>query len=174
MILSRNVCNLVKSNLTICSYYDLTWGLCGHGYSSYRYSNRNNTKNNTKNYNKELRREHIENFVISELHSKIFNDDVIPGLVEQLNEHQNSLNTERQAELSALKAKLQDVSKQLDNIISAVAQGFTQASFLEKMTELEEQKNNLSSSIKELEMDNKKQSSQRTSCDNCLACSSIM
>ncbi|WP_148040388.1 hypothetical protein [Brevibacillus fluminis] len=56
----------------------------------------------------------------------------------------------------SLKAKLHDVSKQLDYIVSAVSQGFTQASFLEKMTELEEQKNTLSFSIQGLEMDNKK------------------
>ncbi|WNC17835.1 hypothetical protein [Brevibacillus brevis] len=50
-------------------------------YVTYRCGNRDNKKNRD---NKELRREHIENFVISELHSKIFNDEVIPQLVEQL------------------------------------------------------------------------------------------
>ena len=122
-------------------------------YSTYRCGNRDNKKNCD---NKELRREHIEYFVISELHSKIFNDSVIPQLVEQLNDYQNSLNTERQEELSALKAKLQEINKQLDNIVSAVAQGFTQSAFLEKMTELEEQKSNVEISIKELDLNNKK------------------
>lgn len=122
-------------------------------YVTYRCGNRDNKKNCD---NKELRREHIESFVISELHNKIFNDDVIPQLVEQLNDYQNSLNTERQEELSALKVTLQDVTKQLDNIVSAVAQGFTQSTFLEKMTGLEEQKSKLEFSIKELEMNNKK------------------
>ncbi|ATO49052.1 zinc ribbon domain-containing protein [Brevibacillus laterosporus] len=53
-------------------------------YVTYRSGNRDSKK---KCDNKELRREHIENFVISELHAQIFNDDVIPHLVEQLNEH---------------------------------------------------------------------------------------
>lgn len=60
-------------------------------YVTYRCGNRDNKKNCD---NKELRREHIENFVISALNSKIFNDDVIPQLVEQLNDYQNSLDTE--------------------------------------------------------------------------------
>ncbi len=77
-------------------------------------------------------------------------------MVEQLNAYQNSLNTERQEELSALKAKLQDVNRQLDNIVQAVAQGFTQSAFLEKMTELEEQKNTMEFSIKDLELKSKK------------------
>ncbi|KZE43492.1 hypothetical protein AV540_24970 [Brevibacillus parabrevis] len=122
-------------------------------YVTYRCGNRDNKKNCD---NKELRREHIENFVISALHSKIFNDDVIPQLVEQLNDYQNSLDTEGQEELSALKATLQDITKQLDNIVSAVAQAFTQSTFLEKMTKLEEQKSKLEFSIKELDLNNKK------------------
>lgn len=35
--------------------------------------------------NKEIRREYIEAFVLSELQSKLFNDDVIPVLTEKLN-----------------------------------------------------------------------------------------
>lgn len=122
-------------------------------YVSYRCGNRDNKKNCD---NTELRREYIENFVISELHSKIFNDDVIPYLVEQLNDYQNTINGERKEELAALSAKLQEINKQLGNIVGAIASGFTQSSFMEKMTELEEQKVELEVRIKELKLQDKK------------------
>lgn len=99
--------------------------------------------------NKELRREYIEDFVLHELERRIFNDAAIPVLVKQLNEYQQAANASSEEEIRVLRARLADADRQLQNIINAVSQGFANPSFLNKMTELEEEKARLEVRIAE-------------------------
>lgn len=102
--------------------------------------------------NKEVRREYIEAFVLSELQNKLFNDNVIPVLTEKLNAHLATNDKIRDDELQQLKTKLAATDNQITNIVSAVAQGFVQDSFKDKMTDLENEKSKLEIRIKELSL----------------------
>jgi len=129
---------------------------CGRNklkYVTYRCGNRDRTKECR---NKELRREYIENFVIHELERRIFNDAAIPILVKQLNEYQQSMNSARAEEINSLRSRLSEVEQQINNIVAAVSQGFTQASFLDKMTELEAEKARLEVRIAERKLEQSK------------------
>lgn len=138
-------------------------GECGHAmsgnmryggrnknkYVSYRCGNRERTKQCC---NKELRREYIESYVLHELEKNIFNDAAIPFLIEKLNEYQNSKSVKNTTEADAMKRLLDEINRQIENIVNAIASGFFQSSFKDKVTELEEQKAALELKLKEIEL----------------------
>lgn len=129
--------------------------LCGRNktrYVTYRCGNKDRTK--TCN-NKEISKEYIEAFVLSELEKKLLNDKAIPYLVKKLNEHLIEKDESKVTELAHLKAVLADTDKQIENIVSAISQGFVQDSFRDKMTELEEEKIQLQVKIQGLQMKSK-------------------
>lgn len=119
-------------------------GECGHAmqgnsrisgrskerYISYRCGHKDRAK---PCQNKEIRREYIEAFVLSELQKKLFNDDVIPQLTSKLNAHLAANDETRNEKIRHLQARLMETDKQIANIVGAVAQGFVQDSFKEKM-----------------------------------------
>ncbi len=109
-------------------------------YVSYRCGNRDRTKTCR---NKEIRKQYIEAFVLSELQQKLFNDKAIPKLVKMLNEHLAASCREKSEELKRVASDLREVEKQIGNIVNAVAQGFAQDSFKDKLAQLEEEKNRL-------------------------------
>lgn len=121
-------------------------------YVTYRCGNRDRTQTCS---NKEIRKEYIEAFVLSELEKKLLNDTAIPHLVKMLNEHLTATNASQSEELRCLTANLEETKKQIDNIVSAITQGFTQDSFKEKITELEEEKAHLEVKLHELQMKSK-------------------
>ncbi|WP_246066951.1 hypothetical protein [Paenibacillus koleovorans] len=87
---------------------------------------------------------------------RVFNDAAIPYLVKQLNEYQQSISAARNEEIKALSVRLADTDRQINNIVGAVSQGFTQASFLDKLTELEADKARLEVRIAERRLDESK------------------
>lgn len=136
-------------------------GECGHAmqgnsrisgrskerYISYRCGQKDKGK---KCCNKEIRREYIEAFVLSELEQKLFNDKAIPVLTAKLNEHLSKTNNKNRDEMQNLTSRLVDLERQISNLVNAVAQGFIQESFKDKMYKLEDEKSKLEIQIKEL------------------------
>ncbi|MGX4583027.1 recombinase family protein [Paenibacillus chitinolyticus] len=106
-------------------------------YVTYRCGNRDQCKACR---NPELRREYVESYVIDELQKKIFNDDAIPTLARQLTEYQAKKDDTVQAEAKSLEKNLRETGKQIDNIVSAIASGVSNATLLGKLEELEVQK----------------------------------
>lgn len=103
---------------------------CGRNksrYVTYRCGNRDRTKSCK---NPELRREYIENYVLDELQKRIFNDEAIPVLVKKLNEFQIETDDGQQEEKKRLEKTLKDVDREINNIVGAIAKGFTQPAFL--------------------------------------------
>ncbi|EFM09540.1 Resolvase domain protein [Paenibacillus curdlanolyticus YK9] len=121
-------------------------------YVTYRCGNRDQNKDCC---NPELRREYVENYVITQLHEKIFNDSAIPTLAMQLSEYQAKKNTAFQAEAARLEKNLRETEKQINNIVNAVASGVSNAALLSKLEDLEAQKMDLEQRI--LEQSSKKQ-----------------
>lgn len=136
--------NYLLSGLVVC-------GECGHAMTgNMRYSGRNKTKyasykcsyraNNKACKNKEIRKEYLEQFVLSEMQRLIFNDSAIPKLVEKLNDYQTQRTARDSADTEVVRAKVADIDRQIGNIIGAIASGFSQPEFRQKMVELEERK----------------------------------
>ena len=121
-------------------------------YVTYRCGGRDRTHTCS---NKEIRKEYIEAFVLSELEKKLLNDGAIPYLVKMLNEHLAVTNADQAKEFGCLTSNLVEIDKQINNIVTAISQGFIQATFKEKMSELEEQKLRLEVRIQEIRMKSK-------------------
>jgi len=120
-------------------------------YSSYRCSCRHN-KNQCD--NKEVRKEYIEEYVLSELERNILNDKAIPILVKKVNEHLKEKVENDRTEMADVEQELAGVKKQIDNIVTAITNGFGQDEFKVKMEELEGRKVQLESKLREHECKN--------------------
>jgi site-specific DNA recombinase len=114
---------------------------------TYRCSNRERTKQCD---NKEIRREYIENFVLSELEKNIFSEKAIPHLVKKLNDYQDTVASNRVKELKGFQDKAKDLDGQIKNIVDAVANGFAHSSLVDKLSELEQEKAAIEISIAEI------------------------
>lgn len=113
---------------------------CGRNklkYVTYRCGNRDRTKQCT---NKELRREYIESYVVAQLYEKIFNDHSIPQLARQLAEFQTKKDASYKDEAVRIERNLRETERQIENIVTAVATGISNAALMSKLDELEQQK----------------------------------
>lgn len=140
-------------------------GECGYRMTgNMRYGGRNKTKfvsykcGRRENYkacdNKEIRREYLENYILSELERLVLNDEAIPRLAQKLQEYQSQKKSQNDVEATAIKAKLHDIEIQIGNIVNAIASGFMQGSFKEKMSALEQEKALLETKLREIETSN--------------------
>jgi len=120
---------------------------------TYRCGNRERTKQCD---NKEIRREYIENYVIAELQNKIFNNNAISYLVQQLNEYQYTISGKRDLELELLTIQLQEATTQINNIVNAIASGCAQTAFADKLAELEDKKAKSTVTIQEIQIKKKR------------------
>ena len=140
-------------------------GECGHAmqgnhrrgndkrpkYISYRCGNRDRTKQCD---NKEIRREYVEMYVLDQLEKHLFNEAAIPRLLKMLNDYQAKTHSHIDKELSALKKKLEHTNKQMENIVTAIGNGFFHETFKTRMSELEEEQLSLETSIQSLKAKN--------------------
>ncbi|WP_170880189.1 recombinase family protein [Paenibacillus sp. RS8] len=109
-------------------------------YVTYRCNRKDNSRSCS---NKEIRREHIEGYILNYLQDHIFSKENIPRLVEQVNNQILKAEAKDIGEKTNLEQRLRAATDQITNIVNAVAQGFTQASFGEKVNLLEAEKANL-------------------------------
>lgn len=123
-------------------------------YVSYRCGARHR-KDNVCCDNKEIRREYIEEFVLSEIEKRILNDKAIPILVEKINKHINNKKEIERVELREQEKELKELEKKLDNIIDAIADGYNKEDFKEKLEELSSKKERLETLITKMRLNNK-------------------
>lgn len=100
--------------------------------------------------NKEIRREYIEEYVLTELEKRVLNDLAIEKLLVKINKHIAEKTSNQNEELVELETKLAHVTQQMDNIVTAITNGFYQEEFKDKMEVLKEQKTGLEQSITQL------------------------
>lgn len=91
-------------------------------------------------------------YVLHQLEQRLFNDKAIPHLVQMLNEYQQKSNSITTKEVSEMEIKLNEIDKQIANIITAIENGFFQESFKTRMTDLEKEKQSLEISIQQLKI----------------------
>ena len=108
-------------------------------YVSYRCSYRRLTSSKVCD-NKEIRKEYIEEYVLSELERRIFNDDSIQYLVEGINNNLQKKNQVNDEKKEVIVKELKEIEAQIGNIVTAIASGFMQEEFKIKMDELKERK----------------------------------
>ena len=90
----------------------------------------------------------------------ILNDKAIPILVEKVNKHIQEQSESNQIIIENAKKELYNVDKQINNIVSAIAQGFAYDEFKTKMEALKDRKTKLESTLMEQEI--KRQAPQIT------------
>lgn len=111
-------------------------------YVSYRCSYRSATSSKVCD-NKEIRKEYIEEYVLSELERKIFNDKAIQSLVDGINQNLQKRNKVDDEKKEVIAKELKQIDSQISNIVTAIASGFMQEEFKAKMDELKERKSEL-------------------------------
>ena len=119
-------------------------------YVSYRCSYRRATSSKICD-NKEIRKEYIEEYVLSELERKIFNDKAISYLVEGINKNLQKQNKVDDEKREVIIKELKEIDTQLSNIVTAIASGFMQEEFKTKMDELKNKKTDLEYKMTQLE-----------------------
>ena len=97
---------------------------------------------------KTIRKEWIEDFVISHIMKIIFDDDLMDKLADALLEHLNQENTT----LPILEKQFTEVQKNIDNMLNAIQQGIFTPSTKERLEALEREKSELSVQIIKEEM----------------------
>ena len=140
--------NYLFSGLIYCGYCNTL--MCGESATShtgqvYRYYTCPNYKRNKKCQKRRISAEILESKAISSLKSVIFTDDVITRLANDLYSY---LNTNRTEYLSTLRKRLADTDKRLANMLSlAETTPHLPATFMQRMTDLENEKNELTETI---------------------------
>lgn len=104
--------------------------------------------------NKEIRKEYVEEFVLSELEKNILNDSAIPILVKKINEHIENQSKNQKVSAELIAKELEDIENQINNIVNAITQGFVQEEFKERMESLKERKTKLEINLKEQQCKN--------------------
>lgn len=99
--------------------------------------------------NKEIRKEYVEEFVLSELERNILNEKAIPILVGKINKHIKEQVIKERASIDITIKELEDIDKQINNIINAITQGFAHNEFKVKMDDLKDRKTKLETTLKE-------------------------
>lgn len=112
----------------------------GHEYISYRCGGKKSKHLCT---NGEIRKELIEEFVLSELESMLLNDEVTPRIVKEINDKMIQKDKKETHMKQSLEEQLSKVNKDINNIIEAIMLGIHNQTLKEKMDELERIKANL-------------------------------
>ena len=122
----------------------------GNDYISYRCGCRKQ-KRDCK--NKEIKREYLEEFVLTELEEHVLNDNAIPALSKELNERLKTKSNDNHEMLNNLRNKLDKVNKEIENILTAIMSGIMNSMLKDKLDELEQVKLNLDLKINELSIE---------------------
>lgn len=105
-------------------------------YVSYRCSKRNGS---LKCSNKEIKKDIIEDIVLSRLADYFFNESVIPDLAKAYKEFIAKQDTSLSLQIASTESELQDIELQIKNIVNVVAKTGSNA-LMEKLTDLERNK----------------------------------
>lgn len=119
----------------------------GNDYISYRCGCRKQKRDCN---NKEIKRDYLEEFVLTELEKHVLNDEAITALSKSLNERLRSKSNNNKEMLDNLKNKLDKINKEIENILNAIMNGIVNSILKDKLDELEQVKLNLESKINEL------------------------
>ncbi|NFO67018.1 recombinase family protein [Clostridium botulinum] len=101
--------------------------------------------------NTEIRKEYVEEYVLSELERKIFNDEAITYLTKGINNNLRNQEKVDDGKKDILLKESNDVESQISNIVNAISQGFVQEEFKIKMEDLKKRKAEIEFKLSEIE-----------------------
>ncbi|WP_052953958.1 recombinase family protein [Clostridium sp. C8] len=106
----------------------------------------------SKEHTKSIRRDILEEYIITEMEKVIFSDQAINYLVKELSKFSNSKGKQMQDELRFTKNKLSKIEKDIENILLVVAEGNRHASLMDRLSKLEEEKESLVIQLEETKL----------------------
>ena len=95
--------------------------------------------------NKEIRKNLIEDFVLDQLERVVLNERIVLEMVKALNEKISDTKKSSKAEIKEVEKKLRKVGEQIDKIVEIIMEGVSVGSFKDKLTKLENEKEELQS-----------------------------
>ncbi|MDU4589406.1 MAG: recombinase zinc beta ribbon domain-containing protein [Clostridium butyricum] len=101
--------------------------------------------------NTEIRKEYVEEYVLSELERKIFNDEAITYLTEGINNNLRNQEKVDDGKKVVLLNESNEIESQISNIVNAISQGFVQEEFKIKMEDLKKRKAEIEFKLSEVE-----------------------
>jgi 5S rRNA maturation endonuclease (ribonuclease M5) len=101
--------------------------------------------------NTEIRKEYVEEYVLSELERKIFNDEAITYLTKGINDNIRSQEVVDGDKKAILLKEGNEIESQITNIVNAISKGFVQEEFKEKLEELKKRKTEIEFKLSEIE-----------------------
>lgn len=101
--------------------------------------------------NTETRKEYVEEYVLSELERKIFNDEAIAYLTKGINDNIRSQELIDDDKKVILLKESNEIESQITNIVNAISQGFVQEEFKKKLDELKKRKSDIEIKLSEIE-----------------------
>ncbi|WP_198293779.1 recombinase zinc beta ribbon domain-containing protein [Clostridium butyricum] len=153
--------NIAKENYLLTGI--IKCGCCGRPYQgnrrvrkdkplyvSYRCSLRKKSVTDECN-NTEIRKEYVEEYVLSELERKIFNDEAITYLTKGINDNIRSQEVVDGDKKAILLKEGNEIESQITNIVNAISKGFVQEEFKEKLEELKKRKAEIEFKLSEIE-----------------------
>ena len=120
-------------------------------YVSYRCGCRK-TKSSIACDNTEIRKEYIEEYVMSELEKMIISDSAIEKIVAEVNSYNENKVNENEEIKNRLEVGKNEIEEKITNIVKAITMGFTSAELKLELEKLEEQKNSLEFNILKVDM----------------------
>ena len=99
--------------------------------------------------NKEIRREYIEGYVLEKLSELVFNDKLIPSIVDEYNQYLLYQNSEMVHQKKELEKKVDSLGKDIDSVITLLTKVASEA-LINKLRVLEEEKYLLESKLNQL------------------------
>ncbi len=92
----------------------------------------------------EIRKEYIEEYVLTELENYLVNDQTAFSISASVNEYMNKLNSVNIEKFRHVEKEITNIDGQIGNIMNAIMQGFIQEEFKIKLEELKVEKTRLS------------------------------
>ncbi|MCM1404514.1 MAG: recombinase family protein [Prevotella sp.] len=124
----------------------------GKMYVYYKCDNQSSYKNGhpQKSYchNNSIQKSMIEQYIINELKQIVFNDAYIDQVYAEYEKYvkTQAINTSM---IETLKHKLQDIENSITNIVDTISRGYTSPSIMDRLTQLENEKNHTFTRIQE-------------------------
>ena len=112
-------------------------------YVSYRCGARHKKGASSECKTPEIRKEYIEDYVLTELENFLVNDETASSIVDRVNKYVDQENHVYREKLSYIENEIATIDGQIENIIKAIMDGFSQGEFKAKLEDLKKEKTRL-------------------------------
>lgn len=105
-----------------------------------------------KDYIKSIPRDIVEEYILSEMEKTIFSKDAVNHLVKELSKYSDVKQKQMKDELNFNKNRMAKINEEIKNIVEVIAMGKSYSSLLERLSNLEKEKEELEILIEETKL----------------------